>query len=383
MIEHAQLAPSASERWLTCPASVRMAQTVTAPPAESDYANEGSMAHKLAEIKAKSTFAIIPVSEYNIKLREWKADTPEEYQDEMIHHVANYVQYLVELKRKYSYSRILLEQQILTGVQGSWGTADAVIVSPDYVHVIDFKYGKGIPVIAEGNTQLMLYGIGALDDYGDILGNVDTVRMTIFQPRLDLISDYSLTAEEILAWRENFVKPIAEEALGEHARFNPTEVACRFCPAAGECKPRMMKFARMDFGDPDLLTPEELAEALERVTEIKDWCGAVESVALDKAYSQDISIPGWKVVRSGGKRSIPNGWAAVEYLVNECGYDEEQVARKTIKPIGELEKLMGKKVLPELLGDKIVKGTGRPSLVPESDSRPAINPITEAQKDFS
>ena len=159
--------------------------------------------------------------------------------------------------------------------------------------------------------------------------------------------------------------------------------ACRFCPVAGECRARMEAVTRNDFGtDPDLLTPEEIGELLGQVDEIKAWVKALEETALKKAYSDSIEIPGWKVVLSGGRRSIQDQEAALMAL-KAIGYSTDEVAAVKLKGIGELQRLLGKETFDTVLGSLAVKGKGSPSMVPESDKRQAITALSEAQKEFS
>src|SRR5690606_4741334 len=161
---------------------------------------------------------------------------------------------------------------------------------------------------------------GALEEYGDVLGYTELVRVTIFQPRLDSLSTYDILPDDLRAWRDE-LRPVADEALNDpDARFGPSEEACRWCPAAGLCRARLEAACATDFGDdPDLLTDEELSEVLGRLDFIKAWCAAVEDSALHKAYSEGHPIPGWKVVMSGGRRGITDDAAAIEALI-KAGY---------------------------------------------------------------
>jgi hypothetical protein len=373
---HARLSPSASERWLSCPASARM-EAALPPQPSSPYAQEGTDAHTLAELEGRYAFGLISVTEYARRRDEWVQATPEDQQPDMIRYVEKYVEFLRE--RMTPNSTIQFEKRVDTGVPGCWGTADAIISTPTHIDVVDFKYGQGIAVEAPGNTQLRFYGVGGLELY-NLLGTIDTVSVWIYQPRLDLVSHETLTVGDLLAWREE-VTPVAAAALDGTGWFGPSETACRWCPVAGECKPRLEHMTAMDFGNPDLLSPEEIAEALERMPEVKDWVKALEAVALTKAYTEGVRIPGFKVVKSGGRRGFPDPTKAIARLI-ETGYTAEQVSELRIKTLGALENLVGKEELPKLMGSLLVKSEGRESLVPESDSRPAISSHSEAMKDF-
>jgi hypothetical protein len=198
---------------------------------------------------------------------------------------------------------------------------------------------------------------------------------------MDNVGTEEIAADDLRAWRDSLL-PIAESALGDDAPFGPSEDACRWCPAAGQCRAQLEWATSLDFGtDPDALSNEDIADALERIPAIIQWCEAVKVIALDKAYSKHESIPGWKVVRSGGRRSIPDSEGAIEALLS-VGHDLNEISTRKIKGIGELEKLLGKPEFVRVLEPFVIKGTGSPAIVPEEDGRPAINPNTEAAKEF-
>jgi hypothetical protein len=373
---HATLGPSAAARWIQCPASIRMSQQVPKTGDGGPYAAEGTMAHLGAELMARQL-----ILGQKVDWSQWKP-SPEQ-REEMFPHIMGWVELLRERMRHRPNTQLLLEQRLDTGLPRCWGTGDAVLVSPEHVEIIDLKYGQGIAVRAENNPQLMLYGVGALDNYGDLLGDVERVHMTIYQPRLGRTSTWDIDPAALRSWRDGLL-PIAEEALGDDAHFAPSETACRFCPAAGVCRARVEKMTQLDFTPvrSDLIDNTELGELLALLPEVKSWADAVADAALHRMYSEGQPVPGYKVVRSGGKRSIVDNDEAVVRLV-DAGYRPEQVSTMKINTLGALEKLVGKAKLPELLGDVLVKGEGSPSVVPESDSRPAISPETGAREDFS
>lgn len=401
---HAKLSPSASERWISCPASIRMEAGL--PPEEQDvesvYAREGTVAHSLAELEARLAFGLIKGEAYSSARHAWYRDEylasgqdPDEL-PAMEEYVQQYVELLRERMGRRRNSVLLLEQRLDTGVPGSWGTSDAVIASPTHIEIVDFKYGQGVQVSAIGNSQTRLYACGALDEYGDLLGEVEDIYITIHQPRLDHVSTEELTADELRAWRDEVAIPAAELTQQPDAPFGPSEAACRWCPAAGICRARVEAATAEDFGPildpeedpvtppaPDTLSPEEMARVLARLPEIKAWASAVEAAALDMAYSQGRQIPGWKVVRSSGRRSIRDSTAAIQCLI-DAGYKAEQVADFKVKSLGVLEKVVGgRKEFDELLGRYTVLSQGKESLVPESDRRQAITPASSAVEDFA
>lgn len=385
--EHSRLGPSASERWLSCPASLRMTEALGLErDRPGPYAEEGTNAHTLAEITTRRLlFNEGTTQEYDA----WKALVTLEQADEMRKYTAQYSLFVKQSMEAIPDSVVLLEQRVHPGVPECWGTADAVIVSPTLIHVIDFKYGRGVPVDAEDNPQLKLYGLGALEEFGELLGEVETVRISIFQPRIDHNSTWEISAKELRRWRDEDVIPLAEEALTDDAHFGPSEEACRFCPAAGECSARanliLEEFANIPvptaIDDQDFMSPEYLAHALSMLKQIRNWCNDVEETALRKAYSESVDIPGWKVVMSGGRRQVTDDHHAVQTLI-DAGYTAEQVAKLKLRTLGELEKLMGRDKLQDILDGQLVRSEGKPSMVPESDKRPAASPEARVKEMF-
>lgn len=386
--QHAVLSPSSAERWISCPASVRMASEVGAPPSTNIYAEEGTCAHELGELEARLSFGMITAAqatrERNKRRTRWqkKIGLTEEQEEEMATHIAGYVILLHERMDRHPGSVLLLEQRVPSGVPSCWGTSDAVIVSPVHVEIIDLKYGMGIFVMVNGNPQLRLYGVGALEAFGNLLGTIEDVFITVYQPRKDNVATEEMSAEDLVAWRDSII-PIAESALGDDAPFGPSEEACRYCPAAGQCRAQLEWATSVDFADdPFILSNEEIADVLTRVPAIIKWCEAVQTLALDKIYSKREHLPGWKVVQSGGRRAITDPDAAIEALL-AVGHALDEVSVRKPKGIGDLEKLLGKTEFESVLGPYVAKGTGKPSLAPEDDSRPSIDPNDEAQKEFT
>lgn len=379
MSEHARLSPSAAERWLTCPASVRMAAKF--PDSESPYATEGTQAHALAELVTSLRLGHITEQVYATRRAAWAAGVPAERHDEMQGYAEMYAELIRDLAADLPYCQVLLERRVDTGIEDCWGTGDAILVSPEVIHVVDLKYGRGVAVSAEQNPQMMFYGLGGLA-YGDLLGEIAEVRLTVFQPRINNVSHWAIEADELRSWRET-VRALAAEAQSPNARFSPSEKACRWCPASGSCPAQMSQILEADFGDPDLMSGKDYAEALSRAPMLREWLKALEEAALRRVHSEGKPIPGWKVVRSGGRRSISDHTAAIQTLI-DAGFAPEQVANFKARPLGELEKIVGGSgVLSHVLGNLLIKSEPKPSLVPSDDKRPEWTPEMSAAEDFS
>lgn len=398
--EHARLSPSAAKRWISCPASVRLAAAVPPEP-DSPYAAEGTAAHALGERKAATELLDAPeAGGLPAGLEDAARDAGWDL-DEMHEHTDTYVELLRERLSAVPHSVLMLERRVTTGLPMCWGTSDAVIVSPEHVEIVDLKYGAGVPVSAYENPQLMLYGVGALDTFGDVLGTTQRVVMTVFQPRAGdgEPSSFVMDADELRAWRDSLV-PVAQEALAGSDRFGPSEDACRWCPVKGTCRARHDWSIRQDFtAQPDLLTPEELGEILHDLPGIRAWVRDVEAAALAQAHDTGTEIPGWKVVLSGGVRKVLDVDAALERF-EAAGLAREVVTKPPVVELlglGDLERQL--KALPKIkpegatrarapkledvLGDLVTKTDGKPSLVPADDPRPAHDRDAAAAREFA
>lgn len=342
------------------------------------------MAHSMGELKARAVFLGMPsLKDMRALARQIEAEKFD--LNAMNVHTDAYVALLRELREEAGGEDaiVLLEQRVNTGVPLCWGTSDAVIVGPEKLIIVDLKYGQGVPVDAYENPQLMLYGVGALETIADMLSEVKDVAVVVFQPRLNSTSRFDIPAVDLRAWRDSLL-PVAEEALHSPTpSFGPSESACRWCPLAGQCRAQTEWATARDFGrHPDLLSPEEIGEQLEDAPRIAKWLEALRAAALKMAYEDDTPIPGWKVVRSAGRRSIKDPMHAIQHAIDE-GWNAEDVATFKLKTLGELEKALGGATeFNRVFADFIEKSEGSPSMVRESDKRPAINMLGEAKKDF-
>lgn len=380
---HAVLGASSADRWMHCPGSVKLCRDV--PDKGSKYAEEGTLAHSLAELMINYNLGRLTKVEYGKKLKKLKEDPF--YCQEMQNYIEGYVETVWELTneaKSHSKDAELLTEQRLdfsAWVPEGFGTGDVVIVYDKVIHIVDLKYGKGIGVSAEENPQLMLYGLGALSTY-DMLYDIETVKLTIVQPRLDNISTYEVYADDLLAWGENIVKPAAEKALMEDA---PCEAGdwCRWCKVKATCRTRkdaMTELAKMEFRDARLLEDSEIGEVLRLADQLTAWANDVREYAQQEAENGK-RWDGWKLVEGRSNRKYSDEAKVAEALI-KAGYEESLLYERKLYGITAMEKIIGKKPLAEFCGSLIIKPAGKPVLVPESDKRPELNSTDSAVKDF-
>lgn len=367
---HALLSASSAHRWLECPISVRM--TADMPDTAGEAAAEGTLAHSIVEERLDS---IIANGKWPKKASA-KMRMDERYRPVMEEHADTMVGYVMDIFDGLNdgiHDPILMSEQRLDfsrWVPDGYGTGDALVIADGVIHVIDYKYGKGVPVYAEGNPQLRLYALGAYEAY-DALYNIRDVHTHIVQPRLESQTTEVLTAEELLKWADEYVAPRAQMAMEGDGEPNPGEW-CRFCRARATCRARaeqQLALARYEFKSPLVLTPEEIGDILGRVDELSKWAKSVKDYALQSAVANGESFPGWKLVRGRANRKLTDE-AEVAAILTEHGFPPEQIY--SLKGLTDLEEVVGKKQLADLLGDLIVKPEGRPTLAPESDKRQAI-----------
>ncbi len=382
-MNHAKLAPSDSERWIDCAAAVSMDQYF--PDEGSFEAAEGTAAHELAAIEANYAFGYIDELSLFDQRDAWRINNSEFNQKEISGHVDRYVEHLVE--RFAGAKAVMIERTVSTPLEDVWGTADAIAIFDEYIEVVDLKYGKGVYVESVDNPQIRIYGVGVMNLCMDLLmaGLFEelptTVRLAIYQPRMGNFGTEEMSFSDLNRWFKTTVVPAVKKIQSPNPPYGPSARACRWCPAAGQCVAQKDRVLNESFAPPGLMSPKDIGDALNRVPEVKAWLATVEQVALTKAYREGVQIPGWKVVRSNGSRMISDHAAAIQTLIDQ-GYTAEQVATFKAKGIGELEKLIGAKELPGVLGDLLVRRPGTESLVPEDDRRPAIDRNIDAAKAF-
>lgn len=364
MADHAVLSASGSHRWLNCTPSARL--ELEFENTGSEAAREGTAAHALCEHKLKRALHMRsrhPVSDYD-------SDEMEECTDAYV----DFVMEQYEAAKQVCEDLIILIEQRLDFscyVPDGFGTGDCLIISDDRLHIIDFKYGMGVLVEAEDNPQMKLYALGALAVY-DALYDIREVSMTIFQPRRENVSTWTIPVEDLKAWAENELKPRARMAYDGEGEYLPGEW-CTFCRAAVRCRARAeekLKLAQTEFRMPPLLTDAEIEDILAVLPDLTKWANEITAYALDTALNHGKEWNGFKVVQGRSVRKYRDE-AAVAEAAKEAGYKD--IYRQSLIPLTEMQRLMGKDRFEEILGGLITKAPGRPTLVPKSDRRPAMN----------
>ena len=363
---HSVLSASGAHRWMACMPSAQLEQQF--PNETSIYAEEGTAAHDLAEHKLKKA----------LKMRSRKP-TSKYQSDEMDEMTDLYVEYCLELiekaKETCSDLQILIEQRLDFSdyVPEGFGTGDLVVVGSGTLHVVDFKYGRGVVVSAEKNSQMMLYAIGALSLF-DMLYDIKKVSMVIVQPRVDNFSTWEITVEELLKWAEEELKPKALLASTGGGEFCAGD-HCRFCRAKNQCRARAVKnleLLKYEFQDPSLLTDEEIAEIISLAGELSKWAGDVYTYATALAINEGRQWDGFKLVHGRTRRKYVDEKAVAE-AAKEAGYTD--IFKQSLITITEMERLMGKKKFRDILGSLVEKPKGKLTLVSETDKRQAVDSV--------
>ncbi|MBD2861628.1 DUF2800 domain-containing protein [Paenibacillus oceani] len=392
---HALLGASKAEQWINCPPSARLQESV--PDKRSSYADEGTTAHELSEIKLRRR--LFPCDSKERKkldaALEYLKQNPL-YDAEMENAVQEYVEIVEErfmaAKARSTDAIVLLEERLdfSEWVPNGFGTGDVVLIADGVMEIVDLKYGKGVPVSAIGNPQMRLYALGALDGFG-FLYDIREVHMTIVQPRLDSVSTNIMQVDELLDWAETVVRPAAALADAGEGEFKPGD-HCRWCKVKATCRARAdenMQALQYEFQDPALLSLDEIGSILYVAEKLASWAKDIGDYAFEQAKAGK-RIPSWKLVEGRSNRAITDKDAAWNVLEDAKINGEKLDKDKFLKPqellgIGELEKRIGKKELGKLIGDLIVKPAGKPTLVPETDPRAELNSVDAdfAGEDFS
>lgn len=367
---HAVLSASSSDRWLHCPPSARLCESYE--DKGSDYAAEGTDAHALCEYKLRKALGL-PAEDPTENLT-W-------FNEEMNDCATGYAAYVLEqveaAKQVCADPVVFIEQRVdfSRWVEGGFGTADALIIADGTLKICDYKHGLGVLVRAEENPQLMCYALGALELF-DKIYDIETVSMTIYQPRRDNVSTFEMLKDDLYRWADEVLKPTAELAFAGDGNFLCGEW-CGFCKAKTDCRARAeanLELARYEFKFPPLLTDEDIEDILAKVDELVSWASDIKDYALQQAISGK-EWHGYKLVEGRSNRKYTND-ALVAAAVESIGVDPYE---RKLLGVTAMQKLLGKSRFDEILAAYIEKPQGKPTLVPESDKRPAMH---TAKSDF-
>lgn len=372
MNEHAILSASGAYRWMACTPSARL--ELEFDDQAGTAAEEGTAAHALAEHKLRKALKLRsrkPVSVYD-------SDEMDACTDD---YAAFALEQVAQARLSCSDPIVLIEQKLdfSNYVRDGFGTGDFVLIADKILHIVDFKYGQGVLVAAEDNPQMKLYALGALELYDGIY-DIDTVSMTIFQPRRENVSTYTVFKESLYQWAEEVLKPTAELAYEGKGEYCPGE-HCQFCRAAVKCRARAeskMKLAAFEFALPPLLSDDEIAQVLSAAGDLTNWANEIMAYATEAAVNHGKEWPGFKVVEGRSNRKYADENAVAE-AAKTAGYRD--IYKQSLISVTEMEKLMGKTTFTEVLGGLVTKPPGKPTLVPVSDKRPPMN-TSDAKIDF-
>lgn len=382
---HSLLSASNAHIWINCPPSARLGEQF--PDQQTEAAAEGTLAHELAELRLRNYFQTVDFgkAKYNRAVNKLKKEAA--WADEMLEYTEEYLDYVKALALGFpSQPSVAIEKQVDLSayVPEGFGTADCVMIGGGCLHVIDFKYGKGVPVSAEGNPQLALYALGSYEAY-KILYPVERVELHIVQPRVkDGISSWGCSLEELLAYG-NYVRERAELAFRGEGEFQPSENTCRFCRARARCRARSEHSVRLAFSPaygklPPLISNEEMGELLKQGAGVEKWLSDLKDCALKECLAGN-QVPGWKAVEGRGSREWKDLDAAFAKLESD-GIDQAVLWNRVPLTVAQAEKAIGKKKFGECAEGLVLMKPGKPALVDEKDKRQAITNRVTAKEAF-
>jgi len=373
---HALLSASASSRWLNCAPSARLEEAL--PEKVSVYAQEGTLAHEIAEKYNDYAFKKTIKQKRSLAKKITPFKENELFNDEMLEYAEGFSVFVKEkfneVKALDPEAYIVFEERLDYSeyVPEGFGTGDVIIISDEKLIVIDYKYGKGVMVSAEDNTQMMLYALGAYQNYSYAY-DLSSIEAIIYQPRLDHISSSLMDTQTLLTWADNTLKEKAALAFDGAGEFVSGE-HCRFCKYKNVCRAlaeENLKLQEYDYKRGDALTNEEISDIIKISARLANWAKDVKAYALEKALEGEI-FTGWKVVEGKSNRKYSSE-EFIEKALQENGYKPEDYTKSSLITLTAMEKLLTKKGFTELLGEYIEKPEGKPTLVLETDKRQAIN----------
>ena len=379
---HAKLSASGASRWATCTGSVQMEDGI--PDRESVYAQEGTLAHEMSELKLKHYLDPKGFGKRKLNAAIKKLKENELYQAEMDSYTDTYVDFIKEKALSFSsnpYIEIEKRVDFSRWVDGGFGTCDCVLIHGSTLSIIDLKYGKGVPVSSEQNEQLILYALGAYDAF-NLIYNLDKIELNIVQPRINNFSTWEISLTELLLWGDYF-KVQSEKALGGNGELVPSAKACKFCKARDICTARAENNLSLESEiklKPNEIPKDKLYEYISRGEDIAKWVADLKAYALDMCLKGE-DVKGLKAVAGRTSRSWSNQDEAINKLI-EGGIDEAIIYDKVPLTLAKLEKALGKQQFTALVGDMVVTSEGKPTLVFENDKRPAITNTVNATSIF-
>ena len=386
--KHALLSASGAGRWMNCTPSARL-EELYGEKKSSVYADEGTLAHELAQLYLSHDL-LESINDIALDEGLERIYSDNLFNEEMLDYVPVYTNYCTGqynvAKAQNDAAIIEIEQKLdLTMyIPESFGTADCIIINDGLMEVIDLKYGKGVPVVADWNKQLMLYGLGALHIF-DTMYDIEEIRLTIVQPRLDNISSWQISAGDLLSWAEEELRPKAKMAFDGKGELSCGDW-CRFCSVRNRCRKlyeEQTEMAKLEFAESDLLTDDEIADIVKRTPGLISWANSIYEYATKLAVEEGKQWPGLKVVEGRSIRKWKDEDTAVNILFEKCPeLSEDEIYNMKLKSITDIEKIVGKKRFAELLSDAVIKPQGKPVLVDIKDKRPAMG-LEQAKLDFS
>lgn len=389
---HAMLSASSAPRWMNCLLSARLSLTFPPEP-PSKAALEGSLAHKLAEIKTTAYLQNIGKylneGEQASQLQSIKELLDDPNYDESLNEMADdvlnqHIKPLIAEASKHENWEFLTEQRLdlSSFIPESFGTADVITLFGNTLVVLDHKFGS-MRVSADKNVQLMIYALGALAKF-DMLFDIEKVRLIITQPKLDSYDEWEVSVSDLLDWKIRDLIPVAKQAFLGEGDYNPGSW-CHFCPARHTCRARAeygLEMAKQDFKEPALLTDEEVTDALKRIDQLVNWATDLKQYALSKAVTEGKKWKGMKIVEGRSQRKYSDEDLVASRL-NSNGFTFDDISERKLLGLTKLEKLVGKKRFTQLVGDLLTKPPGKPQLALESDRRTEYNPASNPEADFS
>ena len=387
-LAHAKLSASGSEKWMTCTPSARLEEQF--PDEGSEFAREGTFAHEVFELALQMWLEMVPAEKAHSLYAALKKNPfwSQDLEDHVKAAVDVVKERIAEANIRCKDPIFMVEQRLdfSAWVPEGFGTGDFVIITDGLIEVLDLKYGKGIRVDAENNSQMRLYGLGAYNELS-MLYDITEVRMTILQPRLNNYPSETLAIGPLLSWATDKVVPAATLAWAGEGMFVPGEHcnSC-FCKARFQCKARgdaSLALAKEEFAlaKPELLTEEQVCIVLAKGTQLAKWIDDVQAHALDQAKKQGKKWTGFKLVEGRSNRKYSDQNEVAQALL-AAKVPESVIYERSLLGITAMEKAIGKKVFAEVLNDLIVKPSGTPTLVPEGDKRPALASVATAAEDF-